>query len=796
MENLPPEDQVPPDPNDRLRRALTDRYRLELELGRGGMATVWRARDLRHDRDVAIKVLRPELAAVLGVERFQREIRLTARLQHPNILPVFDSGGTDGVLWYAMPLVEGASLRERLEREGRLPAHEALALTGELADALEHAHASGIVHRDIKPENILLAHGHALLADFGIARAAATVEGARLTETGMAVGTLSYMSPEQSTADPAVDGRSDQYSLACVLHEMLTGSVPFAETAGPALLARRLTEAVPPLPPEIAVTADVRAAVARALERDPSRRYPSLGAFAADVRRAPASGEVVSAHRPHHRRSRTLLVGALTVLGLIATAVLLARRAPTDVSTEPSVAVLPFENRSADAASDYLSEGIADEIIVRLTAQQALRVAPRSSVARLRGSALPLDSIARRLNVAHLVTGSVARLADSVRVNVELVDVAGQRQQWARQEVVPARGVGGLVASLADGILGSLRPGSAGTPALRAPITRDSQAYDSYLRGRFLFYRFTERDLVASLAEFDAAVARDPAFAAAWLGRGSALMANMSGIGRLAPREVIPAIREAVDTALALDRSLGLAYSLRGQLATWFEWDWTSAERDVARALALAPRDAIVLQRAAFYSSVRGDHDSALALSARARQLEPDNALMWAGAANFHFFARHLDSSLAMSDRVLALDSRFVPGLQLRAQALSLQGRHDEAIATARELVTAVPTLGWSHATLAAVLARGGRRSAARALLDSLAHAAVQDPTYAGDMARALAALGDRDGAFAWLERALRERSNAIAYLRVDPQLDGLRADSRFPALVRDAGLADTPPSR
>ncbi|HEX5818131.1 MAG TPA: protein kinase [Gemmatimonadales bacterium] len=785
-----------PNPIDRLRAALADRYRLERELGRGGMATVWRARDLRHERDVAIKVLRPELSAAIGADRFQREIRLTARLQHPNILPVFDSGEADGVLWYAMPLVQGASLRDRLDREGRLPLHEALVLTGELADALEYAHASGIVHRDIKPENILLAHGHALLADFGIARAVATVEGTRLTETGMAVGTLRYMSPEQSTADPAIDGRSDQYSLACVLHEMLTGSAPFAETAGPALLARRLTEAVPPLPADIAVTSRARAAVARALERDPSRRYPSLGAFATDLRQAPPATDEVPARRPSRRRLPTLVLGAAVALGLIVTAILLARRPQADVSTDPSVAVLPFENRSGDAASDYLSDGIADELIVRLTSQQALRVAPRSSVARLRGSALPLDSIARRLNVAHLVTGSVARLADSVRINIELVDVAGQRQQWARQEVVPARGVGELVASLADGILGSLRPGTAGAPAMRTPITRDSQAYDRYLRGRFLFYRFNERDLVASLAEFDAAIARDPAFAAAWLGRGSAMMANMSGIGRLAPREGIRAIREAVDTALALDRSLGTAYSLRGQLATWFEWDWTSAERDVARALALAPRDAIVLQRAGFHLSVRGNHDSALALSARARQLEPDNALMWAGAANFHFYARQPDSSLAMSDRVLALDPRFVPGLQLRAQALSFQGRHDEAIAMARELVSAQPRLGASHASLAAVLARGGRRAAARAILDSLANAAEQDPTYPGDMARAFTALGDRDAAFAWLQRALRERLTVIAYLLVDPQLDDLRADSRFAALLRDAGLADMPRPR
>ena len=577
---------------------------------------------------------------------------------------------------------------------------------------------------------------------------------------------------------------------------MLTGAVPLAEAAGPALLARRLTESVPPLPAALPLSGDVRAAVARALEREPARRFPSLAAFAAALDGPSRAGatSVVPATTALRRRRSALLLTVIVLVAIVAEAALrLARRAP-DASLDPSVAVLPFDNRSGDAA-DYLSDGISDELIVRLTAQQALRVAPRSSVSRLRGSAMSLDSIARSLRVAHLVTGAVARLGDSVRINVELVDVAGQRQQWAHQEVVPVRAVGGLVATLAEGILRSLRPGSAGAPASARPITRDSQAYDSYLRGRYLFSRFSESDLLSAVAAFDTAIARDPAFAQAWLGRGGALMAIISGIGGLTPRAGISAIRQAVDTALALDASLGMAYSVRGQLATWFEWDWGAAERDVSRALALAPRDAIVLQRAAFLRSVRGEHDSALALNARARELEPASALLWTGAANFHFYARRPDSSLAMADRALGLNARFVPALEFRARALSFLGRHDEAIATARQLAAEAPTLGWVQATLAEVLARGARGQSARVLLDSLENEGPE-VSYGGYMARAYAALGDRDRAFTWLERAVRGRSPVIAYLRVDPQFDALRGDVRFARLLREAGLADVPASR
>ena len=263
-----------------LAESLADRYQLERELVRGGMATVWLARDLRHDRPVAIKVLRPELSAVLGAERFLREIQLTARLQHPHILPLLDSGEAQGVLYYVMPFVEGESLRQRLQRERQLSVEEALRVTRGVAGALAYAHERGVIHRDIKPENILLYQGEPMVADFGIALAAVAAGGERLTETGLSLGTPAYMSPEQATAEVRLDGRSDQYSLACVVYEMLAGEPPYSGPTAQAIIAKRFSEPVPHLSTLRAVPSGVDAAVTRALAKAPADRFASVTAFA------------------------------------------------------------------------------------------------------------------------------------------------------------------------------------------------------------------------------------------------------------------------------------------------------------------------------------------------------------------------------------------------------------------------------------------------------------------------------------------------------------------------------------
>jgi Tol biopolymer transport system component len=334
------------DPTSRLKTALADRYTIERELGRGGMATVYLARDLRHDRNVALKVLRPDLTAILGAERFLREIRVTAGLQHPHILPLLDSGEAANVLYYVMPHVAGESLRHRLDREGQLPVEDAVRIAGAVAAALDFAHTQGVIHRDIKPENILLYQGEAMVADFGIAMAVRTAGQERLTETGLSLGTPAYMSPEQVTADPRLDGRSDQYSLACVVYEMLAGEPPYTGPTGQAIIAKRLSEPVPHLSTVRAVSPGVEAAVTRALCRSPADRFPTAGAFTTALTQL--SPERTGQHLPWSRRAVALASAAAVILAVAAVGLL--RRSPP-----PAVALHRQLTFTGDARAPAIS---------------------------------------------------------------------------------------------------------------------------------------------------------------------------------------------------------------------------------------------------------------------------------------------------------------------------------------------------------------------------------------------------------------------------------------------------------
>ena len=428
-----------------LQEGLGESYTLERELGRGGMATVFLAHDRKHDRPVALKVLHPELAATLGPERFQREIRLAARLQHPHILTVHDSGEASGRLWFTMPYVEGESLRDRLRRERQLPVGDALRIAGEAARALGYAHMHGVVHRDVKPENILLTRdGSTLVADFGIARALGGDDG--LTQTGMAVGTPAYMSPEQAAGDRAIDGRTDQYSLASVLYEMLAGEAPWTGPTAQAIAAKRLTE---PAPSVRAVRPNVPGpvdeAIRRALAPVAADRFPSLEQFAQALQitpaaptgtptvAAPAAAEVrprpMSA--PPRRRRIPIAASSLTLGLLIGLGVLFGwlrhRDEGSDASGAKRLAVLPFENLGG-ADDEYFADGVTDEVRGKLTALPGLQVTARSSSTQYKKSSKSPQEIGRELGVDWLLTGTVrwekGAGGNHVRVSPELIQVS------------------------------------------------------------------------------------------------------------------------------------------------------------------------------------------------------------------------------------------------------------------------------------------------------------------------------------------------------------------------------------
>ena len=383
---------------DHLQAALAGRYRIEQEAGRGGMAAVFLAEDLKHHRPVALKVLQPDLAAALGPERFRREIEIAARLDHPHIVPVYDSGMAAGELYYVMPFVEGESLRQRLEREGPLPLEAALRIAGQVADALSYAHSRDVVHRDIKPENVLLTGDHARVADFGIARPISAAGDRSLTEPGMSVGTPAYMSPEQASGTARVDGRSDIYSLGCVLYEMLAGDPPFTGSTLEAILARKLTGEVPSLRAvRSALPPAVERAVLKALARLPADRFATAAQFADALR---------ASYAPDAPQPATGRIDSL--------------------------AVLPFQDLSQNRELDYFADGMTEELITELGRIGAVsKVISRTSVMRFKDQRPPTPEIARALGVAGLVEASVRHAADHVSITVRLVDAERDAQLWS-----------------------------------------------------------------------------------------------------------------------------------------------------------------------------------------------------------------------------------------------------------------------------------------------------------------------------------------------------------------------------
>jgi serine/threonine-protein kinase len=490
---------------------LPDGYVVERELGRGGMATVFLARDLKHGRRVAVKVMRPELALVLGAERFQREIRLAAQLQHPHILPVFDSGESAGRLWYTMPFVEGESLRPMLDRAGPLAVDEALRIAREVADALSYSHAQGIVHRDIKPENILFSNGHALVADFGIARVLQDAGGQRLTETGVGIGTAEYMSPEQSLGEDSVDGRSDLYALAAVLYEMLAGEPPFTGPNAQAILAKRMTQPVPSVRTlRETVPESVDAALIRALARTPADRFPNTGEFAAAL-----SAPSVTVGLTHHgsRARWALLALALPVAGA---AWYLWHARPAVPGAASVLAVLPFVPTSADTGLVRLGRDLATTIGASLDGVGDIRTVDRLTILSQvpeHGAALALREAAalgRRLGATSVVHGSLAREGARVRLDVGLY-TGDSLQPLAQGTVLAApESLSALTDSVVWQLLqGIWRHGAPPTPTIQAITTRSVEALRAFLDG--------ERLLVAgqpdeARAAFGRAIAADSSF--------------------------------------------------------------------------------------------------------------------------------------------------------------------------------------------------------------------------------------------------------------------------------------------
>jgi serine/threonine-protein kinase len=766
-----------------LKVAVADRYAIERELGRGGMATVYLAQDLKHPRQVALKVLRPEVAGALGADRFLKEIELAARLQHPHILGLLDSGTAGDVLYYVMPYVEGESLRHRLDRESQLPVDAAVTIAREVAGALDYAHRHRVVHRDIKPENILLSAGQALVADFGIAKAFDVAGGEKLTETGLSLGTPHYMSPEQASATRSLDGRSDIYALGCVLYEMLAGAPPFTGPSAQSILARHSVDPVPSLRTvRGTVPAGIEWAITKALAKVPADRFPSAGEFA-DALTHP---EHAPAPRARDRRLRYagLAVGVLAlVFGLG------GRRILDGVTGGPplvrSLAVMPLE--SSDSS---LGEAMQEALISDLGRINALRVTARRATLPYKSSPLPAAQIARALGVDAVLHGSLQRAGDDLHVDLRLVSATSARQLWAQRFDESFTNRSSIGPAVSQSLVSALKL-SPDKPQLRAPRTMNAEAYDAFLRGKIHVRQENRSEDSIAIDMFERAVALDPDFAT-----GYAELAHAYGLRAFyfvpGDKEAMEKGLVAAEKALRLDPDLAEAHYARGFLL------WTPAShfaheqamQEYKRAIELNPNLDDVHRQLALVSMHIGLFEQAHAEFRKALALDPSNRIAQFQDAGVSGWDGQYEEALRIYRQV---PRDFNPSLwawNLSWTLLEL-GRHEEASTVIEEYLKSTPQDPGGVVTSARAMlhAKAGKsREAERDIATAVQVGEGFGHFHhtAHNIASAYALLHQPALAVQWLRRASYDGLPCYPLFANDPHLANLHQDAGYLALMAE----------
>jgi serine/threonine protein kinase len=746
-----------------LSLTLAGRYALERELGAGAMARVYLAHDQRHDRRVAVKVLRPEVACSIGPERFLREIQFAAKLSHPHILPLFDSGDADGFLYYVMPNVEGRSLRDRIEHEPRLPIQEAVHIAQQVADALGYAHGQGIVHRDVKPENIMLQGGHALIADFGIGKAMSAVEEEMFTHAGVAVGTPAYMSPEQAAGD-AVDGRSDIYSLGCVLYEMLAGEQPFTGATAQAVIAKRFVQT----PADVSALRDgvprgVARAVHRALARAPIDRYDTAAGMAA------ALGETDA-----------------------------ALSSPRIDAPEKSIAVLPFANMSADPENEFFADGITEDILNALSHIRELRVVGRTSAFSFKGKNQDLRAIGEQLNVRTVLEGSVRRSGNRVRITSQLLDVADGHHLWSERYDRVIEDVFAVQDEIAVAIAERMKATIEGTHsvALAGRATDNIDAYQAYLKGRALLYR-RGAAIKQGMALMEQALMLDPNYGPALAGLADAhtLLGGVYSIAR--PEDAAAKARHLAARALEVAPDIAEASSAMAMVSLLFDWEFEIAEGLFKRALELNPG---YIQGAAWYylfyvGSICARWPEAIDGMLRLARLDTLSGYLASMLAIAHSNGGDADEALRWSDRAIELDPQSYLTLSARQSAFIRLKQWPRALDASDDVLMAFGRRLIPLARLCTIFVELGQLEEARAVYQEMlsrntlsrSRREYVPPTA---LAVAASAVGDSAVALGFVRDAVQHRDPQLVFLgRTWPDFKYLRALPEFQDILAAMNL-------
>jgi eukaryotic-like serine/threonine-protein kinase len=793
-------------------------YRIVEKLGRGGMGVVYKAEDLTLERFVALKFLPEELAEdPQALERFQREARAASALNHPNICTIHEIGRDDGQAFIVMELLEGQTLKEQIG-DKPLELGKLLDLAIEIDDALEAAHSRGIIHRDIKPANIFVTNrGRAKILDFGLAKLtpqheatsgdlAASLrtlsghEDPSLTSPGSVIGTVAYMSPEQVRGEE-LDARSDLFSFGGVLYEMATGRRAFpGSTSG--VVSHAILELTPAsvasLNPE--APAELDRILNKALEKDRTLRYQNAADVRADLQRfkrdtssaqaSKVSGTAASTKVPKvWSRRLTALVGVIFIAAVSAVAIRFFVYRPRGGSID-SVAVLPFTNDTADVNMEYLSDGVTESLINNLSQLPNFRVAARSAVFRYKGKESDPQKIGQDLHVNAVVSGRLLQRGDTLIVRAELMDVAKGSQLWGGQYTRNSEDVFALQEDLAREISEKLRLRLTGEEKQRLTkrYTENAEAYQLYLKGRYQWNKRNPDGYLKARESFQQAIVEDPSYALAYAGLADTY-AQLSFFNVFPSRDVMPKAKAAAAKALEIDDQLGEAHVSLGYVSYTYDFDWTEARDHFARALALNPGYTRTHSFYPLYLSSLGRSHEAIAIAGNALELDPASPGSSHNLAVQLYLGKQYDRAIDQSRKTLELDPTVAVAYSILGQSYSAKTMDRAALVEAEKYLTSSRSSAMSIALLGYAHARLGERGRALHAIEQLTAASKQGYTPAFAFAWVYTGLGDKDQAFAWLEKAYQERFTRVAYLREEAFWDPLRSDSRYTDLLHRIGF-------
>ena len=781
------------DLRDQLQTTLGTAFTLERELGGGGMSRVFLAQETRLGRTVVVKVLSTELSAGLSAERFEREIRLAAQLQHPSIVPVLSAGDSNGLPYYTMPFVTGLSLRAKLAEGSALPVAETVRILRDIARGLDYAHARGVVHRDIKPENVLLSGDGAVITDFGIAKALSEsrsmAASATLTEAGTMIGTPQYMAPEQVAGDPNTDHRADLYAFGTTAYEMLAGKAPFQGRPPHQILAAHVSEVPKPIATLRTDTpAGLAALVMRCLEKDPARRPQSARELLEGL---DAVGTPGTAHAsPRGRPVRALAIAVVVVIAAVAVIVPLRRSPDATASDGATLAVVPFANVGGDSTQQYFADGISDELATAIGHLPGMRVASRSTAYRYRGRRdLDVRELGKALASRFLVQGSVFRAGDRLRVSAQLSDASTGVEIWSQSFERDFKDVLTVQDDISKAVAAALQtrvaPLARGGSAALSHGTADPEAYDLYLRGEFLLHR---RSVPAAAASFEQAIARDASFGRAYAALSQTLEL-FPYYAQTPAAAVAERVRTAAGRALAIDSTLARAHAARAMMYM-HALRWDSSDVEYARAIALEPGDAETRLQYGRFLYAKGDFARTMTEWERAKALDPSSGVISAWLSMLLAQEKKYPQALAEAHRAVELDSSAGAVALNTAEAFLMAGDTAEARRSAKRMPPFPPWSGVSSLQLA----NAGDIEPARRVVRELE--AAHPRPWMGETALAFGyiAVGRYSDALSALDRATDAGEIWPIYLATSERVwDTLRPDPRWQALLRRVGVATAP---